>query len=1128
LRILFGEFWRRLTTLPARLLMAVLAALLLAAAPVLADERAKLFATAEQGYGRIIVEFPDRLDLPPYKVKLDNGVLAITFTEPVKLVLPDVAVTLAEFVAIGRVDPDNRGIRFGLRSSANIHSMEAGEKLFIDLLPATWQGLPPSLPQAVVAQLTDRAKNAAVRAEKEKKAAEALASHPAATVSIGRNPTFIRVQFDWNVDVDAKYGQDGITSTLNFSWPVPIDLLDLEADLPAELQAAVNKINADGSDVVLTLAPKVVPRFYALSPRQFIIDIDLSPEEVAAVTATAAAAAKAAQEAETAAALAEAEKRARIAEAEGAALEIDAMADDPQAAMEPITPTVADVSGTVRVTFPFERDTASAVFRRGDTVWMLFDTPAPIYAPGKSDALDSIASAFTVIPAGKTQIVRLDLSADRLATLASEGRAWVLSLGDVLLSATEPLILSRQRDKDGEFEMEALLGRPAEVHSFHDPIVGDTLDVVTAFPPARGASRNLAFVDFEALRSSHGLVVRRESDGLKVAVNGDKAVISLDGGLTLSDRDGPRSLDGGNAAEYRASFVDLTAALEEDPAKLASRREELSEAAADSEGQARDVARLNLAQFYVSNQFAFEAIGVLKVLDTELKTEELKKKARLTLAIADTLAARPADALEILSVPAFAEEVDALMWRSIARTDVSDFVGARADAIAGESALGSYPSWVRSRFLLSAVRSAIETSDLPMAQRLLEKVTFNALSAEDVSLYQLLQGRIAEVQGQVAEALDTYGQVIASEVRPTRAEAVYRTLLLLQQTGKIDLEKATATLSAEAMMWRGNALEADMQKLLAELYFKHADYRLGFETVKNAVAYYPESPPINALLDQSRQQFNDLFLNGKADQLGDVDALSLYYDFRQLTPPGSLGDEMIRNLARRLVKVDLLQQAGDLLEYQIDKRLKGVARAQVAADLALIRIADRSPDAALRALNKSRMADLPPALERQRRILEARALLDAHREDLAVDMLSRVTGRDADLLRVEGYWRTKNYSAASDLIETIYSGEEGVPLSEPARINILKAGVGLVLANDKLGLTRIRSKFSERMAQSAEWPMFDYITSPDAQPVGKLFKDAAREVSGLDSLTAFLSAYKQVYADDPAIQPDKAVAESQV
>src|SRR5690606_26003024 len=139
--------------------------------------------------------------------------------------------------------------------------------------------------------------------------------------------------------------------------------------------------------------------------------------------------------------------------------------------------------------------------------------------------------------------------------------------------------------------------------------------------------------------------------------------------------------------------------------------------------------------------------------------------------------------------------------------------------------------------------------------------------------------------------------------------------------------------------------------------------------------------------------------NGRADEMGPITALGIYYDFQQLTPPGARGDEMIRNLARRLVKVDLLEQAGDLLEYQIDSRLKGVAQAQVAADLAVIRIADRDPEGALRVLNRTKLADLSPMLERQRRILEARAMIDAGRQDLAIDLLSRLQGRDADLLR---------------------------------------------------------------------------------------------------------------------------------
>jgi outer membrane PBP1 activator LpoA protein len=255
--------------------------------------------------------------------------------------------------------------------------------------------------------------------------------------------------------------------------------------------------------------------------------------------------------------------------------------------------------------------------------------------------------------------------------------------------------------------------------------------------------------------------------------------------------------------------------------------------------------------------------------------------------------------------------------------------------------------------------------------------------------------------------------------------------------------------------------------------------------------------------------------------------LSLYYDFRQMTPAGAQGDEMIRNLARRLVKVDLLDQAADLLEYQIDSRLQGAAQAQVAADLALIRIADRNPEGALRALNRTRMANLAPTLERQRRILEARALIDADREDLALDLLARIEGRDADLLRVDGYWSARNYMAASDLIETIYASQSE-PLTQQARMHVIKAAVGLVLADDTLGLSRLRTKFSERMAQSAEWPLFEYITSPDASPTGVEFKAAAKLVANMDSITAFLGAYREIYKADADITPDEAARRTEV
>ncbi len=43
---------------------------------------------------------------------------------------------------------------------------------------------------------------------------------------------------------------------------MPIDLFDLQSDMPPELLAAANSTTADGSFVTLTVAKDVKPRFY--------------------------------------------------------------------------------------------------------------------------------------------------------------------------------------------------------------------------------------------------------------------------------------------------------------------------------------------------------------------------------------------------------------------------------------------------------------------------------------------------------------------------------------------------------------------------------------------------------------------------------------------------------------------------------------------------------------------------------------------------------------------------------------------------------------------------------------------------------------------------------------------------
>ena len=146
-------------------------------------------------------------------------------------------------------------------------------------------------------------------------------------------------------------------------------------------------------------------------------------------------------------------------------------------------------------------------------------------------------------------------------------------------------------------------------------------------------------------------------------------------------------------------------------------------------------------------------------------------------------------------------------------------------------------------------------------------------------------------------------------------------------------------------------------------------------------------------------------------------------------------------------------------------------------------------------------------------------MIDGGRDQLALDLVSNMDGKDVELMRIDAHWKARRYSQAGEMIEVIYGKEpEGRPLDRPARIGLIKAAVGYVLSGDDFGLSRLRAKFGERMVSSPEWPMFDFVTGP-IQTTSLEFKQVAAEVAALDSLTAFLSSYRETYSGEGALTP---------
>ena len=140
----------------------LLAALLLIAlafprAQAASAVKGEVSAAVENGFARLIFTLAEDVES---QVRVANGILIITFKRPVDITVdsstPARRATSAPRAAI----PTARRIRIALARKVTMNSMAAGERLFVDLLPDTWTGLPPGLPREVIEELARRAREA--------------------------------------------------------------------------------------------------------------------------------------------------------------------------------------------------------------------------------------------------------------------------------------------------------------------------------------------------------------------------------------------------------------------------------------------------------------------------------------------------------------------------------------------------------------------------------------------------------------------------------------------------------------------------------------------------------------------------------------------------------------------------------------------------------------------------------------------------------------------------------------------------------------------------------------------------------------------------------------------------------
>jgi hypothetical protein len=1149
-----------------RILQSGLAAALLCAAPFCfagAAHADSVTGNVANGYARLAFALPSGAQV---KASATGGVLAIAFDRKTDIDPAAVASAMPRLISSGHADADGKTLRFTLSQPVRLHVSQAGTRAVVDLADRNFNGVMPDLvvpvpppPKPVDAASLPEVK---LRAGSYAHFTRLVFDWPKDvpyTVFPGAGKMTVRFSALARPDLSviARFPPPWVK---NAAWHIEGNGIVVEFDTDSD--SGYHDFR-DGSHVVIDiLAPKTDAAAYAPpgdgKPQVTPIPSGASNAQVAAIAQTVAqlnpkpatppaakpadakladikpADAKTPQAPKPAdtkvAAATQAEKPAdvKVPPAKPEPKPADAKPPEPQPATSPPRSLAPQAVNTTPASAPAEpimtangqrtKDGAvlnfksagghgAAVFVRGLTAWIVLENAPPFDAKTLEAELSGYAAGLEASSSNGLSILRIALKAP--AAIAARGHGPVLQvvLAPTVPDQPIPIGFARNQLDPARASLSTLL--PAADKSFVllDPASGDQLTIIPA-APGRAMPQERDYAEFAALPTASGLVITPFIDDLVVTVADSRITIGRSGGLALTPPQMPVAQSPAALAHPGdgPSYLDLPAWAGLSGGSFLATERGMMQSIAHTPPAKAGPARLELARFYLANGFAAEALGLLNVVQAH--DPGLQGDAQLTTmrAAANYLLGRYRDAHNDLAGPQFDADRHAALWRGLIDAKLEDWKNAHAHLEQAYPIINRYPPDWQARAHLADTEAGLGMGRLDLADAALTRVPKN-LSPRFALETELAQARVMAVESRYRAAAPHFAALENSGQEDLAAQAIFYQAGAALSAGAITPQQAVVTLEKLRFRWRGDSLEMKTLRKLASLYFGLGQWREGLKSLRVAQQNFSGDASRSAL-DDMRAAFVKLYLKGAADKLKPVDALAMFYDNIDLTPIGPDGDEMIRRMSDRLVAVDLLGPAASLLAYQVDKRLDGVAKAQVSARLAAVYLMDHKPDLAVKAIRDSQITGLPDSDMHDRVLLEARAFAGLKQWDNALDLIAVDTSPDSRRLRADIYWESGNWAIAGqkseELLDTAWS--DPAPLNDIQRSEAMRAAVAYSLANDEASLARIRARFAPKMKGTPDGNLFA-VLSADIDAHGLAFRNAAAQIAQIDTLETFMKDF---------------------
>ncbi len=697
--------------------------------------------------------------------------------------------------------------------------------------------------------------------------------------------------------------------------------------------------------------------------------------------------------------------------------------DNPTSGMLHTTPE-SDVKEVVaqkvkngyEIKFEFDEKISAGAFQRGDKLLLGFNKKVSFNFPPK----EGLKPPFFLDVKDAT-ILSIDIPQNLTPSLRQEETTWILSFKDKAPSIKNQIKTTKLLDHYGIHLDSKNLDTAI---TFQDPISGDIVTLITTKKPGIALAETHYFNDFTVYSSIAGCGVSWVIDNFNAVITKDGAEIFTINNAIFSEIKNPEKEQKAEEFDASNSLLPFNFGLDSQ-FDFVKKRGILYRAMALTTPENLPHEKYNLAKFFFAEQMLPEALGTLELIEHDKEFIKKHPESPLFKAVALSLSEKYQESQDILK-PFLNSGIknllkaEATIWYNYNQHKLGEEVDSIGVSKYINAFISQYPDFLYWPIIFSEFEISTNHNNHIIAEQLFRTIKAPN-SVENENSLNYFKASFYRKNGKNNLANNYYDSIKSSQNDPknyARAELDQTDMLL--KSGQIKTEEAIARLEKLKFIWRGDELEYKILMKLSEYEESLQNFVPALRTYKYVLDSFPNSNGSVYITHQMANIYNNFIFSkgGVASKMEDFDLVALFYEFRELTPIGAAGDKIVLMIAKRLINLDLLDEAEQILSHQIKYRLTGKDKIITGDHLAAVYIMNKKPDLAVEILKNTDLVNHGFLEHISRQRLKAKAYLDLKNYQSVLEILQSDDSSDSHIMKEGAYFKSGSWENYALLAES--------------------------------------------------------------------------------------------------------------